>query len=80
MLMESNETQKIDVSVSRLWLRLLAWQIGIQQRLFFQDDYGQSNKIGYPIMLARDLAHIISTTSQQSLDSHGIGMVSLLNP
>lgn len=78
MIAESIETQKLDISVSRLWLRVLVWQLGVRYGLLSFQSYDPVMNLDYPVQLAGELVRLISTTSQQSLDSHGIGMVSFL--
>lgn len=75
MLMESIETQKVDVAVSRLWLRILVWQIGVRHGLLSRGCCSQFMNLDYPVTLAGDLVRLISASGQQSWDSHGIGMV-----
>lgn len=76
------ETQQLDISVSREWLHVLAWQMGVSNGLI----WGKSGEVGasaggcgmrldYPVELARRVVKITEGANSLALDSHGIGMV-----
>lgn len=69
------ETQQLDISVSREWLHVLAWQLGVRDRLISGKGEG-SMRLEYPVELARRVVCITERANTQALDSHGIGMVS----
>lgn len=69
------ETQQLDISVSREWLHVLAWQLGIRDRLISGKGEG-SMRLEYPVELARRVVCITERANTLALDSHGIGMVS----
>lgn len=75
---ENIETQELDISISRRWLQVLGWQISCKQGLLTLNSQEEQFDLRYPIELARDVVQSISTASQSSLDSHGIGMVSYI--
>lgn len=75
---ENIETQELDISISRRWLQVLGWQISCKQGLLTLNSQEEPFDLRYPIELARDVVQSISTASQSSLDSHGIGMVSYI--
>ena len=69
------ETQQLDISVTREWLHVLAWQMGVSNGLIWSEgEHGM--RLDYPIDLAKKVIDITSGTNAQALDSHGIGMVS----
>jgi hypothetical protein len=73
---ENLETQMLDISISRRWLQVLGWQITVKQGLLTLNSHDLPFDLKYPIELAKDVVRCISTASQSSIDSHGIGMVS----
>lgn len=77
LVSESMETQRLDISVSRLWLHVLLWQMGVTCGLVALDASDQCMNLSYPIKLAKELVTITSKADQNCLNSHGIGMVSL---
>ena len=76
-----SETQHMDISVTREWLHVLAWQMGVSNGLIWGKGEG-GMRLDYPIELARKVVEITSGANALALDSHGIGMVSriLSNP
>lgn len=71
---ELTETQHLDIGVTREWLHVLAWQMGVSNGLIWgQGDGGM--RLDYPVELARKVVEITSQASPMALDSHGIGMV-----
>jgi hypothetical protein len=74
-LADITETTRIDISVSREWLHILAWQMGVSNGLVC--DKGQTSTTGrldYPIEVARRTVDIAERANPLALDSHGIGM------
>jgi hypothetical protein len=74
---ESVESQKLDILISQQWLHLLTWQLAVKSGMLSSSSSGRIKELQYPVQVARDVVQITSTVSQQSLDSHGIGMASL---
>ena len=81
----ATETQNLDIGVSREWLHVLAWQIGVSNGLVFPQTRGgllataanrhpQGMRLEYPVELARRVISLTSSASSVALDSHGIGM------
>lgn len=75
---ESLETHDLDIAISRQWLQVLAWQIMVKHGLLTDQTTELPFSLRFPIQLAGAVIKITSSASQSSLDSHGIGMVSLL--
>lgn len=69
------ETQHLDISVTREWLHVLAWQMGVSNGLIWGQGEG-GMRLDYPVELARKVVEITSGANALALDSHGIGMVS----
>lgn len=73
------ETQHLDISVTREWLHVLAWQMGVSNGLIWGQGEG-GMRLDYPIELARRVVEITTTANAVALDSHGIGMVGKVAP
>ncbi|KAK0930895.1 hypothetical protein LTR29_016608 [Friedmanniomyces endolithicus] len=70
-----SETQHLDISVTREWLHVLAWQIGVSNGLIWgMEEAGAGMRLEYPIELARRVVQITNGANKVALDSHGIGM------
>lgn len=69
-----SETQHLDISVTREWLHVLAWQMGVSNGLIWGRGEG-GMRLDYPIELAKKVVEITTGANAQALDSHGIGMV-----
>lgn len=69
------ETQHLDISITREWLHVLAWQMGVSNGLIWGQGEG-GMRLDYPIELAKKVVEITSSATSVALDSHGIGMVS----
>ncbi|EME47678.1 hypothetical protein DOTSEDRAFT_146525 [Dothistroma septosporum NZE10] len=67
------ETQHLDISITREWLHVLAWQMGVSNGLIWGQGEG-GMRLDYPVELARKVVDITSKASAMALDSHGIGM------
>lgn len=70
-----SDTQQIDISVTREWLHMLAWQMGVSNGLIWGKGEG-GMRLDYPIELAKRVVEITSGANALALDSHGIGMAS----
>ncbi|KAI5236381.1 hypothetical protein E4T43_08687 [Aureobasidium subglaciale] len=73
-LSDITETARIDISVSREWLHVLAWQMGVSNGLVCDKGQTGTGRLDYPIELARRTVNIIERANPLVLDSHGIGM------
>lgn len=67
------ETQRLDIAVSREWLHVLAWQMGVSNGLIWGKGEG-GMRLEYPVELARRVVRITEGANPLALDSHGIGM------
>jgi hypothetical protein len=73
---ELSPTQHLDISVTREWLHVLAWQMGVSNGLIWGQGEG-GMRLDYPIELAKKVVEITDNATSEALDSHGIGMVSI---
>lgn len=81
---ELNETQRIDILVTQQWLRILMWQMHVNQKMVNHHAFRNWAPAGpgrarpattYPFDVSHDLLGLISTADRQSLECHGIGIV-----
>jgi hypothetical protein len=70
-----NETQQMDINVTREWLHVLAWQMGVTHGVVLWGNKDNPMGLSYPIELAKKVVDYTSTANALALDSHGIGMV-----
>jgi len=70
---ELTETQHLDIGVTREWLHVLAWQLGVSNGLIWGQGEG-GMRLDYPVELARKVVEIVGPAKAIALDSHGIGM------
>ncbi|KAI7364151.1 hypothetical protein KC354_g5933 [Hortaea werneckii] len=68
-----SETQQMDISVTREWLHVLAWQMGVSNGLIWGKGEG-GMRLDYPIEVGRRVVEITRGAKGMALDSHGIGM------
>ena len=74
-----SETQQLDIDISRQWLHVLAWQMGVSNGLVWRPQDPEMS-LEYPVNLAKEVVSITTRARREVVDSHGIGMVSLDEP
>lgn len=74
-----SETQQLDIDISRQWLHVLAWQMGVSNGLVWRPQDPEMS-LEYPVNLAKEVVSITTRARREVVDSHGIGMVSTTNP
>jgi hypothetical protein len=74
--LNSTENQTADLRTSQQWLRNMVWQLSIQNGCLSSNHNDPSMTFNYPVHIARDLVSMTSSFSQQSMEVHGIGLVS----
>ncbi|KAK5170830.1 hypothetical protein LTR04_003089 [Oleoguttula sp. CCFEE 6159] len=72
-LQDVTETQQLDIEVSREWLHVLAWQMGVSNGLLWSP-HDEFMRLDYPVGLAKKVVKITQGANPVALDSHGIGM------
>lgn len=75
-----SETQQMDIRVTREWLHMLAWQMGVSNGLMWGEGESDGTRLYYPVEIAKRVVEITSGANALALDSHGIGMVSHVSP
>ena len=71
------ESQAVDLRISQQWLRTMVWQLSIINGYLSSTSSESSMTFGYPIEIAKDLVSVIGSFSQQAMEVHGIGLVSI---
>lgn len=74
------ETQQVDLSVTRNWIRILLWQYTITH--FAVSCYAQDQAFSalLPALIACDMLSLFTKVSPMSIQPHGYGMVSRFHP
>lgn len=75
-VLECTENQAADVKITQHWLRCMAWQLSITNGYLSSSSPDLAMSFKYPIEIARDLIRDISNLSLQSMEVHGVGLVS----
>ena len=70
------ESQAADIRISQQWLRTMVWQLSITNGYLSSSSPDSSMTFKYPIEIARDLLKDIGMLSLDSMEVHGIGLVS----
>ena len=79
---EVDETQRLDILVTREWLRALIWRLRLRHGAGSRARRGENSPLfhqeadaHHPFHISRSVLGIISATQRESLEAHGIGMV-----
>jgi hypothetical protein len=81
---EVDETQRLDILVTRQWLRALVWRLRLRKLAMSLSTSGDENQplrlqhmedVHHPFQTSRSVLGIISAANRASLEAHGIGMV-----
>lgn len=75
--LNSTENQEADLRTSQQWLRTIVWQLSIQNGCLSSSSEDPSMTFQYPVDIARDLVAMTSQFSQQSMEVHGVALVSV---
>lgn len=75
--LNSTESQTTDLRTSQQWLRTMVWQLSIQNGCLSSGNDDPSMTFSYPVDISRDLISMTSQFSQQSMEVHGVGLVSV---
>lgn len=73
---ECSEAQEVQIRITQQWLRSQTWQLSVCQGLVSSVSNDMPLTFKYPIEIARDLLTISHQFSQQSMEIHGVGLVS----
>ena len=72
------ESQAADLRISQHWLRTMVWQLSISGSFLSSSSPDPAMRFTYPIEIAKDLVHVVSTFSRHALEVHGIGLIEKL--
>lgn len=75
-VLECTENQAADVKITKHWLRNMVWQLSIANGYLSSSSPDLSMSFTYPFEIARELIRDISSLSLQSMEVHGVGLVS----
>lgn len=73
---ECSEAQEVQIRITQQWLKSQTWQLSVCQGLVSSVSNDVPLTFKYPIEIARDLLTISHQFSQQSMEVHGVGLVS----
>jgi len=73
---ECTEVQKVQIRITQQWLQSQAWQLSVRQGLVSSVSNDTPLTFKYPIEIARNLLTISHQFSQQTIEIHGVGLVS----
>lgn len=76
--LECTEIQAVDLRVSQQWLRTMVWQLCVSQGLVSSVAADAAMTFKYPIEISRDLLSLTHQFSQQAMEAHGVGLVSVV--
>ena len=74
---ECTEVQEVQIRITQQWLRSQTWQLSVCQGLVSSVSNDIPLTFKYPIEIARDLLTISHQFSQQAMEMHGVGLVSI---
>lgn len=74
--LNTTESQAADLRISQQWLRTMVWQLSIANGCLSSSSPDAAMTFTYPIEIAKDLVAVTGLLSQQSMEIHGIGLVS----
>lgn len=74
---ECTGVQEVQIRITQQWLRSQTWQLSVCQGLVSSVSNDIPLTFIYPIEIARDLLTISHQFSQQAMEMHGVGLVSI---
>lgn len=77
--LECTEVQAVEIRITQQWLRAQVWRVCVCQGLLSSIPSDSPLAFKYPIEISRDLLTMTHQYSQQAIEVHGAGLVSLLS-
>lgn len=74
-----DETQCVDIFVTRQWIRLLIWEYTLRHFPMPYQSEVPGFSLSFPVPVARELLSILSSAQSDSIVCHGWALVSLVN-
>ena len=75
LVLQSTETQAVDLKTSQHWLRMMTWQLCISHKLLSSTASDEFMTFAYPIKISQRLLTDTAQFSHQAMEVHGIGLV-----
>lgn len=75
--LNSTENQTADLRTSQQWLRTMVWQLSLQNGCLSSTNEDPNMSFQFPFEISRDLVAMTSQFSNQSMEVHGVGLVSV---
>jgi hypothetical protein len=75
--LECTEAQAVDLRITQQWLRTMVWQLCVSQGLVSSVAADSAMTFKYPIEISKDLLSMTHQFSQQAMEVHGVGLVSI---
>jgi hypothetical protein len=72
------DTQKANLRVTQLWLRLVIWKLRLRLGYLVEDSYQHSMTFRYPMDIAKELMLSTRDLPASSFTVHGVGMIEKL--
>lgn len=72
------DTQKANLRVTQLWLRVIIWQLRLRLGYLREESYQHSLTYQYPLDIAKDLMLSTRDLSVESIKVHGVGLTEKL--
>lgn len=66
-----------DLRVSQQWLRIMIWQLSTTAGFLSTNPTHECMDFRYPLLISRDLCLATWKLSRQSMQTHGVGLVSV---
>lgn len=70
-----DETQRVDIFVTRNWIRILLWEYSVRHFVMSSSPDDQAFSMVLPALVAHSMLGFFSTISGESIRAHGYGMV-----
>lgn len=74
-----NETQKVDLCVTRQWIRILEWEYILRHFVVSYDSSDPVFSLFLPVKIGHEILSKFSTMDSASIRAHGYGMVSAID-
>jgi hypothetical protein len=76
--LDLQSTEKANLRVTQLWLRVIVWQLRLRLGHLLEESYQHSLMFGYPIEVAKDLVLSTRDLPLESFQMHGAGLTEKL--
>jgi hypothetical protein len=75
--LSATEHQVADIKITQQWLKIMVWQLSVAHGLISSHSQEPSLSFTYPIEVAKELVSDIGNLSLESMEVHGVGLVSV---